>query len=93
MFSDITHLQSLFSSSWPATTLGDDATNDGNTGSVWNYGSNFGGPLKDTWLTGADTIHSGGVGMFGTMGVGDDAYNGVNQSVPLCTDAGCTTSS
>eukprot|EP00286_Rhodomonas_abbreviata_P020509 CAMPEP_0181310254 /NCGR_PEP_ID=MMETSP1101-20121128/12485_1 /TAXON_ID=46948 /ORGANISM="Rhodomonas abbreviata, Strain Caron Lab Isolate" /LENGTH=48 /DNA_ID= /DNA_START= /DNA_END= /DNA_ORIENTATION= len=38
-------------------------------GHEWNIGQNFGGPLKDTWATGADTVHSGGVGMFGTMGV------------------------
>ena len=37
-------------------------------GADWNYGSNFGGPLKATWTSGADTVHDGGVGMFGTFG-------------------------
>lgn len=25
----------------------------------WNYGQNFGGPLKPTWKSGADTVHTG----------------------------------
>mmetsp|Transcript_33061 Transcript_33061/g.78829 ORF Transcript_33061/g.78829 Transcript_33061/m.78829 type:complete len:94 (+) Transcript_33061:112-393(+) len=93
MFADITHLTQLFDSSWPAVTLGDTASYDGNSGDAWNYGSNFGGPLKDSWASGADTVRTGGVGMFGVMGVNDSAYNGENQSTPMCTDAGCTTSS
>lgn len=35
---------------------------------MWNYGQNFGGPTKASWTSGADTVHGGGVGMFGTMG-------------------------
>ena len=53
----------------------------------------------DSDLDGPQKFHAtpvpriGGVGMFGSMGVDDDAYNGNNETVPMCTDAGCTTSS
>jgi hypothetical protein len=30
---------------------------DGGSGANWNYGSNFGGPTKSTWTSGADTAH------------------------------------
>merc|ERR1712110_223856 len=71
MFSDIQHLQGLFSSAWPATTITDDVTADGNTGSTWNYGASstnaFGsGTPNDT--------HSGGVGAYGVFGVTDTGY-------------------
>mmetsp|Transcript_60812 Transcript_60812/g.143186 ORF Transcript_60812/g.143186 Transcript_60812/m.143186 type:complete len:97 (+) Transcript_60812:25-315(+) len=69
MFADVVHFQNLFSSDWPAVTLGDSGSESGNNGAVWNYGQNFGGPTKASWTSGADTVHGGGVGMFGTMGV------------------------
>jgi len=88
-FQDIAHFQNLaFSSEWPAATISDSATNGGLTGSAWNYGSNFGGPTKAGWTSGADTVHSGGEGAFGIFGVEDDNYGPT-----LCTDtvqgAGC----
>jgi hypothetical protein len=74
-FSDIVHFQTLFSSEWPAATISDAATNGGNTGSTWNYGSNFGGPTRAGWTSGADTVHGGAAeGMFGSFGVEDDNY-------------------
>ena len=45
-------------------------TVDGNTGSTWNYGSNFGGPTKSSWTSGADIVHDGmNEGMFGSFGI------------------------
>ena len=38
---------------------------DGNTGSTWNYGQNFGGG------TNSPTVHSGGVGMYGSWGTNE----------------------
>eukprot|EP00286_Rhodomonas_abbreviata_P014356 CAMPEP_0181323376 /NCGR_PEP_ID=MMETSP1101-20121128/19751_1 /TAXON_ID=46948 /ORGANISM="Rhodomonas abbreviata, Strain Caron Lab Isolate" /LENGTH=133 /DNA_ID=CAMNT_0023431397 /DNA_START=31 /DNA_END=432 /DNA_ORIENTATION=- len=63
MFADAVHFQSLFSSHWPATTIGDLGDETGNNGATWNYGANFGG--------GTDylTAHDGGVGMFGSTAV------------------------
>mmetsp|Transcript_9091 Transcript_9091/g.18143 ORF Transcript_9091/g.18143 Transcript_9091/m.18143 type:complete len:133 (+) Transcript_9091:22-420(+) len=73
MFGDIAHVQSLFHTSWPGTAIGDSGAESGNNGLMWNYGQNFGGPTGD-FATGADTLHSGGVGMFGSMGV-DAPFN------------------
>ena len=85
-FADIHHFQSLtpFSSSWPAGDISDNATASGVLGSSWNYGSNFGGPLKveGGFTSGADTVHAGGVGAFGSCGVNDFEYAPV-----LCTDS------
>jgi len=100
-FADIAHFQILyctyvgdvcvspsigFSSDWPATTISD--ANDGNTGSTWNYGSNFGGPTKSSWTSDKDTVHSGmKEGMFGSFGVVDSAYSGtgaVGSIIGLC---------
>ena len=48
----------------------DAASVDGNTGSTWNYGSNFGGPTKSSWTSGADIVHDGmNEGMFGSFGI------------------------
>eukprot|EP00961_Rhodomonas_salina_P143494 1930923-Rhodomonas_salina.3 len=79
-FADVVHFQNLFSSDWPAVTIGDSGAETGNNGAAWNYGQNFGGPLKAGWASGADTVHSGGVGMFGTMGV--DAPNVWSRVMP-----------
>jgi len=88
MFADIAHFQTLFTSDWPATVISDAASVDGNTGSTWNYGSNFGGPTKATWTSGKDTVHSGmAEGMFGSFGVVDSAYSGtstVGSIIGLC---------
>ena len=80
-FADITHFTSLFTSDWPAVEISEAATNDGNTGSAWNYGSNYGGPTKSTWTSGADSLTGGvlgnktGQGMFGKFGVADTSYS------------------
>ena len=62
-----------FSSDWPATTISD--ANDGNTGSTWNYGQNFGGG------TGSPTDHT----WPGTWGVADTAYSTYDTSHGLDT--------
>ncbi len=68
-FDDIVHFQNLFTTTWPSVTIGNEGSESGNLGAVWNYGQNFGGPLKDDWMSGADTVHDGGVGMFGEFGM------------------------
>jgi len=69
-------------------TISDAASVDGNTGSTWNYGQNFGGPTKATWTSGKDTVHGGmAEGMFGSFGVIDSAYSGsgaVGSVIGLC---------
>lgn len=60
-----------FETEWPAVSISDGADNLGLQGATWNYGSNFGGPLKSTWTSGADTVHDGGVGMYGKFGTGE----------------------
>ena len=64
---------------WGATTVTDDNTAEGNIGKEWNYGQNFGGlnanALSRGWMSGADTAHDNGVGMFGKFGV-DPSLNG-----------------
>ena len=91
-FSDVTHFQALFSSSWPAATISDltSATVGTLAASTWNYGSNFGGPTSTSWTSGADTVHadtSSTGGMFGTMGVDDENYGNISMCVD--TDATC----
>ena len=61
----IVHTQSLFESVWPAGTITDAATAGGLTASAWNYGQNFGGG------TNSPTVHSGGVGMYGSWGTNE----------------------
>lgn len=61
-----------FTSKWPAVTISDSADATGNQGATWNYGANFGGSFNSDnsdWVSGADTQHGGGVGMFGGFGV------------------------
>ena len=70
-------------------TISASSTVDGNTGSTWNYGSNFGGPTKSSWTSGKDTVHgiTGADGMFGSWGVSDSAYSGtstVGSVIALC---------
>lgn len=72
MFNDVVQYTQLFKSDWPAVTIGDKPSYLGNRGNRWNYGAmdrnDFaGGDLKEH-----ATEHSGGVGMFGTMGVKDE---------------------
>jgi hypothetical protein len=92
-FSDISHFTQLFSSSWPAATISDDASLPGTlTASLWNYGSNFGGPTSSSWTSGADTAHSytdATGGMFGTFGVDDENYDNiwVADAVAAAADA------
>jgi len=85
-FADIHHFQSLapFSSSWPAGDILDNTTASSVLGSSWNYGSNFGGPLKveGGFTSGADTVHAGGVGAYGSFGVNNFEYAPI-----LCTDS------
>jgi hypothetical protein len=88
-FSDISHFTQLtatFSSVWPAATISDDATQPGTlTASAWNYGSNFGGPTKTSWTSGADTAHSytdATGGIFGSFGVDDENYNNIWTNTP-----------
>ena len=82
-------------SDWPAVTISESPVADGDRGSTWNYGSNFGGPTRSGWTSGADTIRSGSTeGMFGTWGVVDSGYNGgtttiagytfVNSKISMC---------
>ena len=87
-FHDILHFQTLFTSDWPATQISDAASVDGNTASTWNYGSDFGGPTKASWTSGAISKHSGSAeGMFGSFGIVDSAYSGtgtVGSIIALC---------
>ena len=90
-FSDVTHFQALFSSSWPAATISDLSTATVGTlaASTWNYGSNFGGPTSTSWTSGADTVHADTTstgGMFGTMGVDDENYGNIS----MCVDSAAT---
>lgn len=67
----------LFNTEFGATYVTDDPTASGNLGKDWNYGQNFAEKnakaLNHGWKSGKDTVHDGGVGMFGTMGVGLEA--------------------
>ena len=55
-----------------ANDISDTASAEGNNGATWNYGANFGGAnakaVARGWTSGADTVHAGGVGMFGAWG-------------------------
>lgn len=63
----------LFESNWGGTEISDSPTVEGNKGWAWNVGDNFAEPnskaLAHGWTSGANTVHSGGVGMFGNFGV------------------------
>jgi hypothetical protein len=69
----MTQLTESFHSDWPATRISDNTAAEGNLGGNWNYGQNYGGSNANAvtrgWTSGADTVHSGGKGMFGTFGV------------------------
>ena len=58
-----------------ANDISDKATAEGNSGAAWNYGQNFGGSnakaIARGWTSGADTVHDGGVGMFGAWGTNE----------------------
>ncbi|KAJ1474190.1 hypothetical protein T484DRAFT_1911830 [Baffinella frigidus] len=70
MFNDIVHLQNLFSSGWPATTITDAAAADGNQGGAWNYGESAINQFGGSTTSFAD--HS----VMGSFGVTDTAYSG-----------------
>eukprot|EP00293_Proteomonas_sulcata_P008863 CAMPEP_0184301646 /NCGR_PEP_ID=MMETSP1049-20130417/11799_1 /TAXON_ID=77928 /ORGANISM="Proteomonas sulcata, Strain CCMP704" /LENGTH=94 /DNA_ID=CAMNT_0026612703 /DNA_START=198 /DNA_END=483 /DNA_ORIENTATION=+ len=72
----------LLSSPQAATTITDDASADGNSGAVWNYGASS----TNTFGAGeANDAHGGGVGMFGSFGVTDSGYNSsATGGIALC---------
>ncbi|KAJ1495469.1 hypothetical protein T484DRAFT_1875887 [Baffinella frigidus] len=73
MFQDIVHIQNLFSSGWPTTTITDAAAADGNQGGAWNYGDSAAGDMGGVQAGNAVyTNHS----TFGSFGVTDTAYSG-----------------
>ena len=63
-----THKTMLNEIKFGAQTISDEATAAGNMGAEWNYGQNFGGHASTS-----PTVHSGGVGMFGSFGT-DETY-------------------
>ena len=67
-----THKTMLNEIKFGAQTISDEATAAGNMGAEWNYGQNFGGQNANAiargWTSGANTVHNGGVGMFGAWG-------------------------
>ena len=73
------------------SVISDASGNDGNSGGVWNYGSNFGGGGGSP-STHTDSSASGG--MFGSYGVVDTGYSTVdaaksvlvlNSKIAVCT--------
>ena len=74
-FQDIRQFQELSVIVFGGTVISDATDVDGNTGSTWNYGSNFGGG------TGSPTDHS----WPGTWGVVDTAYSTYDTSYGLTT--------
>ena len=64
-FQDIRQFQDLSVIVFGGTVISDATNVDGNTGSTWNYGQNFGGG------TNSPTVHSGGVGMYGSWGTNE----------------------
>jgi hypothetical protein len=68
------------------TTVSTSHLAEGNRGLEWNYGQNYAEPnskaLANGWITGSNTLHSGGKGMFGIWGVKENA---VHPSAGMCT--------
>ncbi|EKX47583.1 hypothetical protein GUITHDRAFT_137359 [Guillardia theta CCMP2712] len=97
-FADISHLQGLFSTSWPLTTITDDQNLrvEGNIGDAWNYGSasyhhrEFGGSSGKThYLTSSGESVYGPYGtdhtIFGKFGVSDSAYDAFDPDrIKMC---------
>ncbi|KAJ1493086.1 hypothetical protein T484DRAFT_1930103 [Baffinella frigidus] len=74
MFQDIVHMQNLFTSGWPTTTISDNSFVDGNQGAAWNYGAsatNDMGGISATMTDKAMASHT-----VGSFGVTDTAYSG-----------------
>ncbi|KAJ1495594.1 hypothetical protein T484DRAFT_1875772 [Baffinella frigidus] len=73
MFQDVIHLQNLFSSGWPATTITDAAAADGNQGGAWNYGASAAGDMGG--IQSGNAVYASH-SAFGSFGVTDTAYSG-----------------
>eukprot|EP00293_Proteomonas_sulcata_P017133 CAMPEP_0184310354 /NCGR_PEP_ID=MMETSP1049-20130417/27610_1 /TAXON_ID=77928 /ORGANISM="Proteomonas sulcata, Strain CCMP704" /LENGTH=92 /DNA_ID=CAMNT_0026624345 /DNA_START=255 /DNA_END=533 /DNA_ORIENTATION=+ len=82
MFSDVVALQSLFSSTWPATDIDEAPGTAGIMGGTWNYGASS----VNTFGAGEpNDAHDGGVGMFGAFGVTDSGYSSTTTGgIALC---------
>lgn len=93
-FQDIRLFSDLSTITFGGTIISDATDVDGNTGSTWNYGSNFGGkaatnPTDHSWPGSwgvADTAYS----TYDT----DNALTGMNANISMCPGtaggAGCT---
>ncbi|KAJ1495445.1 hypothetical protein T484DRAFT_1875846 [Baffinella frigidus] len=72
MFQDIVHMQNLFSSGWPTTTITDNALIDGNQGGAWNYGASAAGDMGG--IQAGNAVYADHT--IGAFGVSDTAYSG-----------------
>jgi hypothetical protein len=74
-FADVLHFTQMSTIVFGGTIISDATDVDGNTGSTWNYGQNFGGG------TGSPTDHT----WPGSWGVADTAYSTYDSSNALTT--------
>jgi hypothetical protein len=84
----------LFSTKFGATIIADNPLAEGNRGNIWqeegmtnNFGEATAKAVSHGWTSGADTVHSGGVGMFGDFGIAQCLKHGESGDYECCEDA------